>query len=116
MRHLLLFLSVILLAGGCNPFSPPKYNVEYEVRGTASSVLITYYENARDSTSRQESSGPLPWSYSFTARQGAWVYVSAENGGETGTVTVAIIYKGNLILETSACDSAYCVVTASRIL
>lgn len=113
MKRLRIFvLSVLVLVAiaGCkNPFSPTKYHVEYRVTETARSVSVTY-QNA-DGGISQAFGVPLPWSYSFTAEPGTWVYVSAQNDGETGWIRVTI-YKDGEEFKTSTSSGPYCIATA----
>jgi len=86
------------------------YQVKYEVTGTAKTVFVTYV-NESGGTS-QESNVSLPWSYTFTAKPGDFVYISAQNEGETGSVTVTI-YKNGSIFKTSTSSGAYVIAEAS---
>ena len=107
----LLCASVLLaLSGtGCdNPFGG-SIDVEYEVTGSAYSVDVTY-ENSGGTTSREYGVG-VPWSYRFSADPGDYVYISAQNTGTYGTVTVAIYLDGE-IYEAETSEGAYCVATA----
>ena len=106
MKYLVLFLSLLIL-GGCG-FSGE--GVEYEVTGSASKVDVTY-ENEDGGTS-QESDVSVPWSYSFKGYSGDFVYISAQNQGETGSVTVTI-YKNGSVFKTSTSSGAYVIATAS---
>jgi len=83
--------------------------VEYEVCGSAYTVDVTY-ENSAGTTSREYGVG-VPWSYSFSADPGDYVYISAQNTGSYGSVTVAIWVDGE-IYEAETSESAYCVATA----
>lgn len=88
-------LPVLLIAGlllaGCDLFDTSR-NVEYIVSGSASSVFITY-EN-EDGGTEQVQASPR-WTYSFSAERDAFVYVSAQNEGESGTVEVEIRVDGD---------------------
>lgn len=98
-----------LSAAGCdNPFGG-SIEVEYEVTGSAYSVDVTY-ENSSGTTSREYGVG-VPWSYRFSADPGDYVYISAQNTGTYGTVTVAIYLDGE-IYEAETGEGAYCVATA----
>ena len=85
------------------------YQIEYKVTGTASTVLVTY-QNKDSGTSQEYVS--IPWSYSFSAIPGTFVYISAQNQGDTGSVTVTI-YKDSTVLKTSTSSGAYVIATAS---
>jgi hypothetical protein len=62
--------------------------VRYEVTGSATSVSLTY-QNESGGTS-QIDPADMPWTYSFTGHYGDFLYISAQNNGETGSVTVTI--------------------------
>jgi hypothetical protein len=86
-----------------------EFQVRYEVTGTAETVDITY-QNADGGTS-QLSDVTLPWSLGFTGQALDFVYVSAQNQGDTGTVT-ATIYRDNEQLATSTSSGAYVIASA----
>ncbi|MGM0628025.1 MAG: MmpS family transport accessory protein [Candidatus Fermentibacterota bacterium] len=95
------------------PLRRGSIEVEYEVTGSAYSVDVTY-ENSGGSTSREYGVG-VPWSYRFSADPGDYVYISAQNTGTYGTVTVAIYIDGE-IYEAETSERAYCTATASGML
>lgn len=90
-----------------------SYSIKYEVTGTASTVSVTY-ENEDGGTS-QYSDRSVPWSHSFTAHPGDFVYISAQNQGDSGSVTTTI-YKDSSIWKTSTSSGAYVIATASDML
>ena len=96
---------LIVSSSGC---LSTTYNVKYEVTGSASKVFITY-QNENGGTSQEEAS--VPWSYSFTAESGDFVYVSAQNQGDNGSVTVTI-YKDGEVFKTSTSSGGYVIATA----
>ena len=109
MKKAILLLLIILLSfSACNLFTPPQ--VKYEVTGTALTVDLTI-ENEDGGTS-QFSDKPLPWTYSFTGASGDFVYVSAQNQGDTGSVTATIYIDGEEY-KTSTSSGAYVIATAS---
>lgn len=54
----------------------------------------------------------IPWNYSFTKTDSEWqfLYVSAQNNGETGTVT-ARIYIDEEIEEEATSEGAYVIAS-----
>lgn len=92
-----------------NPLSN-SVSVRYKVSGTAETVDITY-ENASGGTS-QLSEVELPWSITFEANIGDFVYLSAQNQGDEGSVTVTI-YKNGDVFKQSTSEGAYVIATAS---
>jgi len=93
--------------------STPTYSgpeVKYEVTGTASSVNITI-ENAQGGTEQYNDVG-MGSNYSYASFPGNFLYISAQNQGVSGTVTVNIYYEGQLI-KTSTSSGGYAIATAS---
>lgn len=90
------------------PHSPTVYNVEYKVTGTANKVDIII-EN-KDGGASMYSDIPIPWSYSFEREQGEFVYISAQNCGETGSVTVTI-YRDGDVFRTATSDDLWATAT-----
>lgn len=89
---------------------PVAPNVEYRVTGSAYSVFITY-ANKTEGTSQEYAN--VPWTYSWSgAKSGQFLYVSAQNQWDTGSVTVEIYKNGNLF-KTSTSTGAYVIATAS---
>jgi hypothetical protein len=89
---------------------PPVPEVLYRITGTASSVDVTL-SNATGGT-EQYSNVYLPKEYSYYSFSDDFVYISAQNQGEYGTVTVSIYVNGNLF-KTSTSSGAYVIATAS---
>ena len=112
-----LIFVLIFSFGGCSKKSEDNsggggitvYQIEYKATGTASNVFVTY-ENEDGGTSQKEVS--VPWLYSFSAGPGFFVYISAQNQGETGSVTVTI-YKSGAVFKTSTSTGAYVIASAS---
>ncbi len=109
MKQLALLLGLLIL-GGCGLGG---YDIEYEVTGSASIVDVTY-ENEDGGTS-QTNDVSVPWSYSFRGYSDDFVYVSGQNQGESGSITVTI-YKDGSIFKSSTSSGSYCIATASGIL
>jgi hypothetical protein len=109
MKKATALLIVLLFFCGCSLFDT-SYDVEYKVTGTAIKVDITI-ENEDGGTSQYDDVS-VPWSYAFKGEPGDFVYVSAQNQGQTGTVT-ATIYRDGEIFKTSTSSGAYVIATAS---
>ena len=113
----IIFIFSFLLFSCSNPTEPKEksYSVKYEVTGSAKKVSITI-ENDNGGTS-QFSDVSVPWTYNFADRkkEGTFVYVAAQNQGETGTVTTTI-YKDGKVFKTSTSSGAYVIATASGML
>lgn len=89
---------------------PVSHNVEYRVTGTAPTIDVTL-SNATGGTEQYSDRG-LPYSYSFMGVSGKFIYISAQNNGQTGSVTSAIYINGNLY-KTATSSGAYVIATSS---
>ena len=87
-----------------------NYTVKYQVTGTAKTVDLTI-ENEDGGTS-QFSNRPVPWTYTFTSIYDTWVYCSAQNQGETGSV-ITTIYVNDVKFKQSTSEGAYVIASAS---
>lgn len=86
-------------------------SVEYLVRGTASAASMTYATGGGGTS--QTGDRTLPWSVTTTGFvSGQFVYISAQNGGSTGCVTVEIRKRGNSYKTEQSCG-AYVIASAS---
>ncbi len=105
-------LAIAIIIGVCasagNELSK-DHDVKYEVTGSAQSADITYQNE--DGGTSQLSDEPLPWSISFKGDAMDFVYVSAQNKGETGSVT-ATIYKDGEQFKSSTSSGAYVIASA----
>jgi hypothetical protein len=84
--------------------------VVYEITGTASKVAVTL--NNSTGGTEQYSDVAIPKRFTYYAFQDSFLYVSAQNQGEYGTVTVNIYVNENL-LKTASSSGAYVIATAS---
>jgi len=119
MRKIFLFVLLFFALFGCierdgkNNFKVAR--IKYEVTGTASSVSITL-ANPSGGT-EQYSNVSLPGSYSFSIpiQRGSFnyyhAYISAQNMGSRGDVTVTIYINGNKF-RTATSSGAYVIATA----
>jgi len=92
-------------------FEPIPPAVEYKITGTASSVFVTL-SNATGGT-EQFSNVRVPHTYSFETFRDRFLYVSAQNLGTSGSVTVTIYLHGRAV-ATSTSSGAYVVASASH--
>ena len=102
-RFFIMIFAIMVLIG-CS------IECEYKVTGTANTVDVTY-SNESEGTS-QESNVSVPWTYSFDGEEGQFVYISAQNQGTSGSVTVTI-YRNGKKIEKSTSNGAYVIATAS---
>lgn len=82
------------------PPAPPQ--VTYEVEGSADTVDVTI---ETPSGTSQESGQALPWTssaYDGTEFQLGFLYVSAQNQGDTGTVTCRITVGDEVVAENTS--------------
>ena len=84
--------------------------VRYEVSGTAESVDISL-SNAMGGF-EQYKNVRLPYSVSYSDYRDDFVYISAQNNGDSGTVNVAIYVNGKLF-KSSSSYGAYAIADAS---
>jgi len=92
------------------PEPPPTPEVEYKITGTASKVFVTL-SNATGGT-EQFDNVSVPHTYTFETFDDWFLYVSAQNLGEWGSVTVTI-YLNGAVVKTSTSSGAYVIATAS---
>ena len=79
-----------------NPSSPSLFTsasrqVTYKVSGSASAASVTY-QNPQGGTNQSEVR--LPWQQTLTFKDGDFAYISAQNKGESGSVTTEILIDG----------------------
>jgi len=85
------------------------YEVVYEITGTAEIVNVTL-ANATGGT--EQCSVHIPRRFLYSSFTDSFLYISAQNQGEYGTVTVSIYINGELF-KTSSSSGAYVIATAS---
>ena len=88
---------------------PTTYSVTYKVSGSASEASMTY-SNSSGGTEQKKTY--IPWQTSFTAEPSTFLYVSAQNQGDTGSVTCEIWVDGELY-KTSTSSGAYTIASCS---
>jgi len=104
-----------------SPTQTPSYSgpaVVYEVTGTAEEVSITL-SNATGGTEQchwyflvGDKSSSTPWQREYYSFPNYFLYISAQNQGEYGRVTVSIYVDGKLF-KTSSSSGAYVIASAS---
>ena len=87
-----------------------NYRVQYKISGSASSVDVTL-NNASGGTSQYDNVS-VPKTYLYRSFNDDFLYISAQNQGETGTVTVQIFIEDDLY-KSSTSSGAYVIATAS---
>jgi hypothetical protein len=109
MKILYTFAAMCLMLACSNPFDT-SIEVRYEVTGTAELVNITYQNDSGGIS--QVTNMPLPWSLSFSGDPADYVYLSAQNQGETGSVTVTI-YKDGDVFKRASSEGSHVIASVS---
>ncbi len=114
MKRLLVVTFIISvfvsLGGSCDTSSSPV-RVEYEVTGTAPTVFVTL-NNATGGT-EQFSNVSVPRTFTYDNYTYWFMYISAQNEGDSGSVTVTIYVDGKVV-ATSTSSGAYVIATADH--
>jgi hypothetical protein len=84
-------------------------NIEYQIRGSAEFVSVTL--NNESGGTEQFSSVSVPYDYSFNTMKG-FLYISAQNKGNRGSVYVAILVD-NEVVQSAESSGAYVIATTS---
>lgn len=100
--------SLSTLMGSGDSSSPATHRVTYQLAGSASSASITI-ENESGGTEQHTVS--VPWTMEFQARQGQFVYLSAQNQG-SGRLE-AIIYVDGQPIQRAETTEQYGIASAS---
>lgn len=97
---------------GCSPqaSAEPITKVVYEVTGTATAVDITI-ATPQGGTEQYINVG-LPSKFTYKGFPGYFLYVSTQNRGESGSVTVTI-YVNDIVYKRSTSQGAYAIAEAS---
>ena len=88
--------------------------VKFKVTGSADQYNITY-KKCEDCQATQIPSVKNKWKYSFRAKKGDYVYVSAQSNQKGKTVNVEISYKGKTFQQESG-EGDFALATSSGIL
>lgn len=111
MKYLVIILLAVIISCDKTPTEPGyEYKVEYAITGTAKTVDVTL--NNSGGNTEQFSEVTVPQSYKYETFNDDFLYISAQNQGETGTVIVTIYYEDNPI-ETANSEGAYVIASAS---
>lgn len=81
--------------------SSATYKATYHVAGSASEASLTY-QNESGGTDQKKVS--LPWTYSFNGSPGDFLYLSAQNEKDYGTVTAEIKLNGKTVQSAETND------------
>ncbi len=104
----LIALSLLWMAiTGCTKESMQS-DYKYEVSGTAGDYSITC-EGAPSGTVQYSNVGS-GWAYTWKQTGTRWLYMSAQNNTDNGTVTVKIIRDGKVVAQQTS-SGAYVIAT-----
>jgi hypothetical protein len=96
--------------GGVRPTKTPEIVfVVYKVTGTTNRASLTY-QNAYGNTEQMEVD--VPWTKTLKMVRGEFVYVSAQNENDSGTIKCEILVDGALT-ETASSSGAYVIASCS---
>jgi len=102
-------LFILLLFISCTKEEPEIYYA-YRVSGSSGSYSVTI-ENAYGDTQQWNPVGN-DWSYEWTQAGTRWLYVSAQNNNESGSVTVEIV-RGGQVVKTNTSYGGFTIATVS---
>lgn len=104
-----VFLLVLNIGGffGVNRIS----SIEYRITGSASKAMVTYVDSSGGTSQLNDVS--IPWSNVFTAKSGAYLYLSAQNQHDNGSITVSIVVDDKEVKSTTS-SGAYVVAGTSH--
>ena len=108
-KPLNLFLSILLLflCSSCGGFYK---TVKYTVSGTSNHYSVTY--STKDGGTSQEGNIQNNWTYTFKTSMNEFLYISAQNQLDSGSVTVKIYINGSLY-KTTTSSGPYVIASAS---
>lgn len=95
-----------------------SHTVTYKVEGTASSADLTMSTANGGTSQASDKAVPLRNAttgvegISFSATRGAFLYISAQNGGESGTITCIIEVDGVEVVRNTS-SGGYTIATCS---
>ena len=87
------------------------YKVTYDVVGTGTTSASVTYRNQGGGTEQREVK--LPWTESFSASPGDYLYISAQNKNGSGSITTYISINGET-RKTSNSSGGHVIASASQ--
>jgi len=109
---LILFAALIVVSVVSSIFRPHQvesHSATYVVTGTASTASLTY-TNASGGTEQNEVS--LPWKHEMKVGTGRFLYISAQNKSDYGTVKVEL-YVDDGLVQSASSDAQYGIASAN---
>ncbi len=105
----IICICLVIFSGIFTPTTPNNYRVTYKITGSASRASITY-ENEQGGT--EQGVVKIPWERSLTAKKLQFLYISAQNEDEFGSITCEIWVDGIKWRESTS-SGAYVISTCS---
>lgn len=81
--------------------------VEYRIYGTASSADLTY---STPSGGTGQTTVSLPHTIEYDSFEDGFLYISAQNNDEFGTINVEVYFEDNL-KSSDSCSGSFCIAT-----
>ena len=110
----LTLLVGLLIQISCVEMDTSPHQIKYEVTVTNTNGGVGFasltYSNESGGTS-QETKALLPWVKTFTAKKGAFLYISAQNN-YSGVITTNIYVDGRIV-KTSNSSGEFAIATAN---
>lgn len=113
MKSTAVALILILGVGIACRESRPKansYSITYEVTSTDTDGASVTYSNDNGSTEQQNVG--IPWVKRFTAKPGQFLYLSAQNRNDFGSLTVRINVDGKTVKIANS-NGGYAIASTS---
>lgn len=90
--------------------SKTSYSIVYRITGKTTTKASLTYENATGDT--EQATVALPWSKTFTAKPGAFLYISAQNELDYGSIKCEILVEG-IVVKQAESTGAYVIASCS---
>jgi len=88
---------------------PSTYDIIYRISGSTSKASLTY-ENASGNTEQQDVR--VPWELELEVPAGQFLYISAQNDRDSGSIRCEIVQDGKVVEEASS-SGAYVIASCS---
>jgi hypothetical protein len=99
--HILIVFVLMSAFTACeDPFTHTPDKVEYTITGTAVTVDVTL--NNSDGGTSQYTGVSVPHTYTYPDIKDWFLYISAQNNGSSGSVTVSIYLNDNLFKTSTS--------------
>lgn len=109
---LIVFAALILIFIVSSIFRPHQvegHSASYVVSGSASTAQLTYM---KESGGTEQNEVNLPWKHEMKVGTGRFLYISAQNKSDYGTVKVEL-YVDDGLVQSASSDAKYGIASAS---